>query len=682
MRNSIVTSIRLIKMIAIPSGWWAIGLVILWAYRVAVLWVQQRWAISMTTGDLVSFLWDIPLTAGLFSASRFATAIGNKRPRAVRLFVVYTPLILFAFGPLFARSTEFIFCALTGEHLGSDAFLYITLDNIKLLGDDEGPVVVFLFLTVGTVLTFALARDGRNVIKTAMSPLTSKRLLVLACLSLVYLAVPLGTGFVDADEHPSLFVPEARFVREWLTWRGAFRASDPSVLNLSPLLKQRFVNAGLMPERPYWKGFPLSRPFVDTAPFPYPKTANANLGSPNLVIVLVEQLDREFISAFGGELHGVMPELSDIAKRSTMVTEYRSVTQPTIHALVALLCSMHDAAPFRELNKRHGRETLERTPLSCLPQILKERGYRTTYIQGGSNTFANTGNFLRQHGFTEIFGMDEIKARYPDRGDSKWGIHDDALVEFSETKMSELEASRVKDGRPFFLMIQTIDMHSPGHPPSNCPLQKKLKHYAVNDSDSRGMIRTLYCTDKALGGFSRSIIDDPTLGKTTVLAITGDHPTSPMKFIKALRYRDGHNYSGWSGPLPLIIFDPTHDLPRRVPVLSGHIDLTPTLLHILGISNLPNAMTGFSIFGSRPRIPVLVGRMAPKEVALYRPGHTKSVKTSRLREMCQKNQPMIAGDPQALSACDLWTWVRWQDALWKYKLIVPEQQPSSGESHR
>jgi arylsulfatase A-like enzyme len=631
------------------------------------LWAQWRWSVSVELGDLLAYGWDVPLTAGVFTLGRLICALFDRIAR-VRVGWRYLVLVPLGTVPLFTRVSDLVYCALTGGRFTSDGFVYLSLDNAKLLGDGDNPVFAAVFFTAAAAMSVALARDGRRVrVSTRWI-----RVVILVCAALGALALPLLAGFRASEENRLRWVPEARFLREWLVWQGTITSNDRSALNLPAPLKQRFIQSGLLPEHPLWKDYPLSRASLDTTSFPYPKTQNAALGPANVVLIMVEQLDREFIYTLSDELRGAMPELSRLAKRATLITEYQSVTQPTIHALVASLCSMLSAAPYRDLNEERGSESLERTPLTCLPQILKVRGYRTAYIQAGNNRFAGTEGFLRVHGFSETYDQDDIKERFPGADESSWGAHDDALSEYSRIKLDQFYTARDRDGRPFFLMVQTMDMHLPGHAPADCPLPEALRRYAPDD-ESESMLRAVHCTDQALGRLLRAIVDNPSRANTTIVALTGDHPTSPIKLVKNLPYRTGHPYAGWSGPLPLLLFDPTHELPARVPVLSGHTDLAPTLLHMLGITDVPNAMTGYSIFGKRPHYPLLVGRMAPRNVAIYRPGNTVSVKARRILTLCRKKKPLIADDPQALSACDLWSWLRWQDALWKYKLIYPEK---------
>jgi phosphoglycerol transferase MdoB-like AlkP superfamily enzyme len=446
---------------------------------------------------------------------------------------------------------------------------------------------------------------------------------------------------------------------------------DAARLSMPSRLRPRLVALGLVPEHPLDVSYPLLRAQLDPTPFPYAPAA-ASTAAPNVVFTLVEQLNREFVNAFSGELPGVMPQLSALSRRMTMVTEYRSVTQPTIHALVASLCSMHGALPYEDVNRRLVGGALENTRLKCLPEILRDAGYRTVYIQAGSNHFANTGGFLAAHGFEEIIGADQLEPLFAGRDLSIWGVHDDALIEFAEAKIEQLEAERAAGGRPFFVMVQTLDMHAPGHPPANCPLPAQLDGI-TQDPDSRTMIRAVHCTDAALGELGRFMLDDTARARRTLWAITGDHPSEPLALLDALAKKRGEpGYAGWSGRLPLLLHDPMHALPARVPVLSGHIDLAPTLLHMLGIRDVKNAMEGYSIFGRRPEYPLLLGRMAPESVAVYRAHATRSLSVDQLVAACEDHAPLLRGDAAGLDACELLDWLRWQNALWKYKRIFPE----------
>jgi hypothetical protein len=570
------------------------------------------------------------------------------------------------------RAADLLYCALEGSHFNAGAFLYVAPQNIGLLRDGHNPTAVAAVLAGITACVVALVRDGREYrARVQAASLRPRRAELVYALPVFAAALlPAGSGFGASEEHPAFFMPEATVLRAWSIWRGGAAREGEATPSLRPELVSRFVAKGLLPAQPLDPEYPLVRR-LETEPVAYPETAAAAAGPPNVVLTLVEQLDHEFVSEFSHELQGVMPELSALSRRVTMVTDYRSITQPTIHALVASLCSVHAALGYEDLNARRGGDALEHTALRCLPEILREHGYRTVYIQGGSNRFAGTEGFLRAHGFDETYGFAELEKLHPERDNSLWGVHDDVLVWFAERKIRELEARRAEDGRPFFVMVQTLDMHAPGHSPWSCGLPAALRAIS-DDADSRRMLRAVHCADKALGHFGRFLLDDAGRAKRTLWALTGDHPSEPLAFLNALHKKRGDRYGGWSGRLPLLLHDPHHALPKQVDTLAGHLDLGPTLLHLLGVGGVPAAMEGRSIFGERPRLPLLIGRMAPSFVAIHRPGHTLSLSVDRLLALCNERAPLIAGDADALSSCELLDWLRWQNALWKHKRIYPE----------
>jgi arylsulfatase A-like enzyme len=669
---------RLVRHVSRPSRGLAVLLVLFWGWRVMSLVALKKWGYPLSLGDGLAFAWDLLLVAGWLALWQLAVGTGqNLWSRRLLGLLVGTGLT----AALLSRGADVAYCALTGGRFSSAGFLYLNAENVGLLRDGDGPLLCSIFLASCLVTYGVLYRMARRRESPPPARLGARSLALVGALGSFALPLVVGSEAIEEDHHR--FVPEAFFVHEWLVWRGLVADPYAGASELSHALAERFRATGLISEEPLRPGFPLSRPTLDLTPFPHPKTPGADeRGRPNLVLTLVEQLNHEFVHAFSGDFPGVMPELSALAKRMTMVTDYQSTANPTIHALVASLCSVHCASHDRELNRGRGSEALVRTPMTCLPSILRSLGYRTVFIQGGKKEFAGKSDFLLTHGFDEMHGQPELAARFPGRDISTWGAHDDALVEYAEEQVRRLEALRAKDGRPYFLMMLTLDTHSPGLPPPECAMPESLNAIS-SDRNSRLMLRSLHCTDAALARLGRFLTQDPARSKNTLWALSGDHPTSAMRFVSDLHKRKGHPYTGWSGRLPLMIYDPSHTLPARVPVLASHIDLAPTLLHLIGAGDVPNSMTGHSIFGRRPKLPMLVGRVGPKYVALYRPGSkTRSMTPAFLKELCEQKKPVFEGDAYALDACELLAWLRLQDALWQEKRLYPRTLPTPSAAMR
>jgi arylsulfatase A-like enzyme len=635
----------------------------LWGLRGYEAWSRLRAGAGVGAAVIVAFAWDVLLVSALIALAR-ASAAGSTQ-RYARLL---TAGLRVGLGALLAwdlalRAADAFYASATGGAFNATVFVYLRRSNLVLLQDGDLP---WLCAAVGAgclLIGFGLFRDAR-VSSAALLQARARALSIGAALLL-----PMLAGW-NAGVASYRFVPEALFLHEWLRWRGMAIDEQATSLLLTAAMDTRLVSLGLVPAKPASPDYPLLRARVETLPFPYP-LRTAVPAHPNVVLTLVEQLNFDFIHALSAELKGVMPELSELAARTTVVSEYRSITQPTIQAVVASLCSIHMAAPTQQLHTLHGSEPLENTPLRCLPDILRSHGYRTVYIQSGDSSFAGTRGFLRAHGFDEIYDRAEVHMRYPAAQEGRWGYHDDVLLQFTQQKIAELERARAAGGPPFFVMVQTIDTHWPGHAPDGCVAPAALATITDNARSQR-MLKALYCSDKVLGRFAHFLLDDPARASNTLWAMSGDHPIwSGAPFLAELYARRGERYAGFAARLPLFLHDPLHELPARVPVLSGHLDLAPTLLHILGIVADQTAMTGYSIFGTRAEFPVLVGSMPGDRVAVYRPSRTESLPTRELPARCAAGEVLIADDAKALTACELLAWLQFEEVLWRRKRIVP-----------
>jgi len=660
-----------------PSSWSLAVLVLFWGWRVAALSQRAAYGFDWNAAALAGFAWDGLLVAGLFAL---------VRRRAFEARGVFGDLAALALGAVLVgfvcvvRGVDLAHCTLGAGHWDSSGFLYLRWSNAPLLASGDGRRLLALGGGVWLACVGALALDlraTRRRLRTGPRPPRAGLRASLAGVAL--LAIPLAAGWDAREEAMQRFVPESNFAYQWLVWRG-WAGREQTVLLPEPAVLARLEQVGLAPRPIVDERYPLWRASIDPTPFPYPPVERADAGRPNVVVTLVEALNHDFVHAFSGELKGVMPELSRLTRQMTRVTDYRSTTNPTIHALVAVFCSVlhpSTAPQERMLEDEHfgapdsarGPLTLVHTPLSCLPEILRQNGYRTVFVQGGAKDFSNKGAFLRAHGFEEVHGLAEVSARFRDRRRSPWGVHDQMLVRYVREQIRRLEELRAQDGRPYFLAMLTLDTHSPGQLPPACwPTQ--ARKYATDERSDR-MLRSLFCADRELGKLGRFLLNDEARRDSTVWLLTGDHPAPPMGFVKALYRERGEPFPGWHGRLPLLIHDPTHRLPEQVPVLSGHVDLAPTLLHIVGLADVPGAMTGYSIFGERPAHPLLVGRVGSKYVALYTPTADGDLTMGALRKACAEEVPVLPADPGAPRACDLLTWVRWQNTLWSYRRIAP-----------
>lgn len=659
------------RLLWTPSPWLWVVVAMLWAFRGTSLLARSGYDFTPSAWSLFGLLWDLLLVgAGQVVVRAVLLARGPLPPTALRVAGMW----LGALGLLVSavlRGADVAYAALSGLHWDSPGFRYLAPENFELLTDGHGAGMLAVVTGVLCFGGFALWRDQRWLLTrapaTAVQPAPRLRGHV-ALAAALWLGV-WALGFGADDNAPGRFVPESNFAYHLGQWYGVFGSA--AVFQPDPQTLRRLRAHGLAPRAPLRNDYPLLRRAVDPSPFPHPAKAGA-AERPNVVFTLVEQLNHDFVHSFSGQFPRLMPELSALSKRMTMVTDYRSTTAPTIHGLTGAFCSVYGNGHHRRLNDGEGTGALANTPMTCLPALLRAQGYRTVFIQGGRKTFSGKQEFLLAQGFEEMHGMREVLGRYPEPPPWHWGAHDVSLMRYVQDEIKRLEALRAKDGRPYFIGMLTLDTHAPGKIPwTHCHPEKWVTELGAGDVSSEFMARALHCSDKEFGKLGRFLLDDPERKRSTVWMLTGDHPTYALSFVRKAYRKRGRAYRGWVERLPLLIHDPRHALPKRVPVLSGHTDLAPTLLHMLGLGELDNAMTGYSIFGLRPQFPLLVGRQGPGTVALFTPRDYAAVRMTRLERLCETGAPVLRRDPDALSACDLHAWALWQQSLWRARRITP-----------
>lgn len=255
----------------------------------------------------------------------------------------------------------------------------------------------------------------------------------------------------------------------------------------------------------------------------------------NLFVIYVESLEQTYADrqAFGTNL---IPHLSSLQKRGIEFGHYVQVpnTGWTMAALVSTMCGL----PLKALGLfAHNRlDAFERflPNARCLPEILRDNGYRTEFLQGATLEFAAKDRFLEQHGFGLIEGKDEIehRERVGENGEDNWRIYDDTLIEIAKRHYEQLENA----GRPFFLAMLTVDTHTEADT-QNASSYCRREHGESYD-------QLVECTDEMIAGLVDWIqAHDRT--HNTEIVVLGDHLVmfgSPkynrtFKILDALRNR-------------------------------------------------------------------------------------------------------------------------------------------------
>jgi len=219
-----------------------------------------------------------------------------------------------------------------------------------------------------------------------------------------------------------------------------------------------------------------------------------------------------------------------------------------------------------------------------LASLLKQRGYRTAFFAAGDPEWGGMDYMAKKAGMDEVFGPNELGGRMA----SSWGTEDGIVV---DGLLKWIDADRE---RPFFTVIWTDQTHDPYVLSADTkPIDFLDEKSVTNGVRLERYLNTIHQADYHLGRLfahlrQRNIADD------TLMIVTGDHGET---------FGNIHNVTGHGSSLfdeglrvPLMMWNPRlFPSPRRSSQVGGHVDINPTLAHLMGIEP-PPGWQGASLF--------------------------------------------------------------------------------------
>jgi phosphoglycerol transferase len=301
----------------------------------------------------------------------------------------------------------------------------------------------------------------------------------------------------------------------------------------------------------------------------------------NLILIYVESLETSYSnkSIFGADMLAPLSGLGGVS-----FGRYRQApgTGWTIAALVATQCGV----PLKRVTvydeNTQGEVLNSFLPnAKCLSDILSEHGFRNVFIEGGSETFAGKGKFLRGHHYDEIYGREDwLRQGISPEEMNGWGLFDDDLFAAAKRKLRELEEGSAH----FNLTLLTVDTHEPAGFLSRSCAQR----------GHQGFEGVVQCTADEVASFVRFVEESGYLANTNIVII-GDHLARKNPLSEKLgTLPERYVYNTFISDHP-----PAKNREDLV-----HFDMLPTILEFGGFDVAGNRMgLGYSAFNPQEQMP-------------------------------------------------------------------------------
>ncbi len=300
----------------------------------------------------------------------------------------------------------------------------------------------------------------------------------------------------------------------------------------------------------------------------------------NVLLVVLESTGARYLSLFGGR-YPTTPNLEREAAHARVFDRFYAHVGLTANSLAAMSLSVYPYMTWREYTVEYPQ-----FPGETLAGLLQPRGYRTAFLHSGHLEYVGQDRFLKDRGFDELLDWNDL-GEGP--GHFSWGGSDRVLM---DRTLDWIDRDR---SRPFYAVVWTQQSHHPYEP---VPGQELLDFFKggdlpPDDWDLGRYLNTVHDADLQLGRLFAGLRERG-LAEDTLVVVTGDHGET---------FGDphptwGHGFRVYdeSVRVPMIVWNPRlFPQGARSDVVGGHVDINPTVAHLLGLPPSPT-WQGRSLF--------------------------------------------------------------------------------------
>lgn len=285
----------------------------------------------------------------------------------------------------------------------------------------------------------------------------------------------------------------------------------------------------------------------------------------NLVLIYLESMEETF-----AELPSTRAGFAPLIDKANTGIRFRGLAQYpgtgyTVGGLTATQCGVPLLLPdgrffFPGKNDSAYDYGNFMPAMTCLGDILADRGYDTKFIIGGDLDSFGIRNLLETHGYNFLYDRRDFHREGLALRTNEWGVDDDIFYKKVE---DELARSAALD-KPFLMGIENIGTHSPdGFLDKSCGKEPEgIKLPLAVECSVRHVLILLDTIDK-LG-----------LSDSTIVAVMSDH--------LIMRNSLKSEFAAFQGPRHNLAFILNAGSPMEIQRDASMMDIFPTLLDVMG----------------------------------------------------------------------------------------------------
>ncbi len=275
----------------------------------------------------------------------------------------------------------------------------------------------------------------------------------------------------------------------------------------------------------------------------------------NLVFVLLESWNFDYVDSFGGGDYGVTPHFDAMAAEGLRFTRFYAAGQRSIEGIQATLTGIPALKGLPRIDAGIGVSNISR-----LGALVREHGYSTLFVQSSARDSFKIAGIAEATGFERFNGMEDIplQLEYPDPDGAIFGWDYDTL-QFMKGRIDEMQ-------EPFLAYAFTGTTHEPY---AELPRRFRVREHEANGEG--GYLNALAYADWSLGQFIEAARAEPWFENTTFI-FTADHVNHFQKgdFLKRFH-------------IPMLVYAPGAVVAGESRVVGSQLDVMPTILDLLGV---------------------------------------------------------------------------------------------------